>query len=133
MSLLSSPALASDPPPSAHTRLHIVNKSWTKLIVEHERTGRLVPRDCQTRLDTLERGYNPGEKGYGCKSARELAVLYAQLTSRTKIVHSELDSLSPGSSPMPDSQSLSPRSMVSIRPNSSSKLVFLVETVNWQR
>jgi hypothetical protein len=46
---------------------------WTMLTVtEYERTGRLVPRDCQASLDTLERGYHTREEGHGCMSAAEV-------------------------------------------------------------
>jgi len=63
----------------------------------------------------------------------QLFISHGQLISRTKTVLSELDSLSPGSSPTPDSPSSSPQSTVLIKQNSSSKLVFLAGTLNWQR
>jgi len=127
----SSLALSSKPSSSPYSSSHSDELSWTKLMIEHERTGRLVPRDCQTGLDTLERGYYPGEERYGRKSAVSLRSI--QLMSRTKIVHSELDLLSPGFSPMPDSQSSYPRSTVLTRLSYSSKIAFLVEMLNWQR
>jgi len=111
----SSPALSPKPPLLPHTRLHTLINSWTKLMIEYERAGRFVPGDCQTSLDTLERRYYPREKGHGRKSALFLKRL--QLMSRIKIVHSELDWLSPGFSPMPDSLSSSPRSTVLTRPS----------------
>jgi hypothetical protein len=52
-------------------------------MIEYERIGRLIPRDCQTRFDTLERGHNPREKGYGRKSALCLARAEQQDQNRT--------------------------------------------------
>jgi hypothetical protein len=63
----------------------------------------------------------------------QLFITQGQLMSRTKTVHSELVSLSPGSSPMPDSPSSSPQLTVLMKRKYSSKPAFLVETVSWQR